>query len=521
MDRAFRQSMSWLHTWAGVVFGSLLFAIFWMGTLAVFDREIDRWMAPMTRLALQETQRPWSALRTSLQAAAEAKSATWLMTFPVERRPVIEVIYRSGTNLISRHFDPSSGASWDPGTLAGSQFIYPFHVHLHLKFWDLGYWIVGLAAIAMLVLCISGVIIHRKIFADFFVFRPQRQSRRATLDLHNLTGVLGLPFHLAITLSGLIIFYAIYFPSGWRASYSDRQAFNADAYGTYARPRLNQIGGPVLLESIASESTRLWGEKNPRSLIVFHPGDAASYVAILRPSDKHVGAYNEIAYFDASTGALLHHQRNVLPVMTAQRFIVGFHMIQFRHWTLRWVYFALGLLGCVLIGTGYLFWLESRRKRHAQLGLSGVGIVEALTVASTTGIIAATFSFFIANRLLPSGATVLGQERAALEVWVFYFIWLLAFCHAWLRPGRAWAEQCWAIASLCVAAVALNWITTGDHLIRSLAHRHLWPVAGMDLMLLAGAAISAISAYKLRAFVSNACERPSSPQLTASLHKAE
>ena len=211
MDRAFRQSMSWLHTWAGVVFGSLLFAIFWMGTLSVFDKEVDRWMAPTTRLA-------------------------------------------------------------------------------------------------MLVLCISGVIIHRKILSDFFVFRPQRQSRRATLDLHNLTGVLGLPFHLAITLSGLIIFYAIYLPSGWKTAYPDRQAFNADAYGTYARPRLNQGGGQVLFESIASESTRLWGEKAPRSLIVFHPGDAASYIAILRPSEKHVGAYSEIAYFDASTGALLHHR---------------------------------------------------------------------------------------------------------------------------------------------------------------------------------------------------------------------
>ncbi len=50
MEPTFRASMNWLHTWAGVVLGGLLFAIFWMGTLSVFDREIDRWMAPMTRL---------------------------------------------------------------------------------------------------------------------------------------------------------------------------------------------------------------------------------------------------------------------------------------------------------------------------------------------------------------------------------------------------------------------------------------------------------------------------------------
>ncbi len=41
MEPTFRASMGWLHTWAGVVLGGLLFAIFWMGTLSVFDREID------------------------------------------------------------------------------------------------------------------------------------------------------------------------------------------------------------------------------------------------------------------------------------------------------------------------------------------------------------------------------------------------------------------------------------------------------------------------------------------------
>jgi len=47
------------------------------------------------------------------------------------------------------------------------------------------------------------------------------------------TGVLAFPFHIVITLSGLIIFWSTYFPSGWQAAYSDRQAFNADTLGTY------------------------------------------------------------------------------------------------------------------------------------------------------------------------------------------------------------------------------------------------------------------------------------------------
>jgi hypothetical protein len=53
------------------------------------------------------------------------------------------------------------------------------------------------------------------------------------------------------------------------------------------------------------------------------------------------------------------------------------------------------------------------------------------------------------------------------------------------------------IAVLAMAAVILNAVTTGDYLGRSFLHRSLWPVAGMDCMLLLAAAIAFISAQKL------------------------
>ena len=38
MFSSIRDSLTWLHTWGGVFLGSILFAVFWMGTLSVFDR---------------------------------------------------------------------------------------------------------------------------------------------------------------------------------------------------------------------------------------------------------------------------------------------------------------------------------------------------------------------------------------------------------------------------------------------------------------------------------------------------
>ncbi|MPZ35681.1 MAG: PepSY domain-containing protein, partial [Rhodospirillales bacterium] len=366
MEPTFRASMNWLHTWAGVVLGGLLFAIFWMGTLAVFDREIDRWMAPMTRLALPaETAISIDALRPSYETAAAAKSAFWGVLFPTERVPAIRVSWREGSDFVQRFIDPATGATLpDGGTLAGTRFLYPFHYMLHIRFERIGYWIVGLAAMAMMALCVSGVVVHRKIFTDFFTFRVTKKPRRLVLDLHNVTGVLGLPFHFLITLSGLIIFFSIYFASAWQVAYNgDRQAFFADAYSTIRPEKAGRPGDMASLDAMTAEARRLWDGGQLRYLTVRNPGDARSVVQIGRLDEGNVSFTYDVAYFDGPTGKLISHRAGTPPVMSSMRFIGGLHLIQFRHWSLRWLYFGLGLAGCVMIATGYLFWLESRRKK--------------------------------------------------------------------------------------------------------------------------------------------------------------
>ena len=500
MEPTFRASMNWLHTWAGVVLGALLFAIFWMGTLSLFDREIDLWMKPTARV---DGSRPVTAdaLARELQPLVGG-AVQWFMLFPSEREPSIRIGYRGTSGpFMRRSADPETMALLpEEGTLAGTGFIFPFHFSLHIRIWSLGYWIVGFAAMAMMALCVSGIVIHRKIFTEFFTFRAEKKPRRLVLDLHNVAGVLGLPFHFVITLSGLIIFFSIYFPSTIDVAYGgERRTFNQEAFGSFNRAKANApaTAAPVSLDGLLTEASRRWDGGRPYFLRVWHPGDANSYVEIRRAFDDQVTMILDVVYFDAASGEVL-NSSTISPVMTAQRFISGLHFIQFHHWTLRWVYFGLGLTGCLLIATGYLFWLESRRQKHEKLGLRGVRVVEGLTIGAVTGIIIATLSFFVVNRLLPAGATFLGQERAALEVWTFYLVWLATFAHAWLRPQRAWLEQSGVIAALAVSAVVLNWMTTGHHLGRSLTQAHLQAIAGMDLVMLAGAGMAALATLRLR-----------------------
>lgn len=488
MGTTFTKSMAWLHTWVGVVISALLFAIFWMGTLSVFDREIDRWMMPGTRLAANAPPVSLDKAAAAVAPLIPAHASQWRLDLPTPRVPLVRFAYRDGAgNTTTRYLDPADYTLIpDQGTLGGSGFVFPFHYSLHLKWMNLGEWLVGLAGMALLALLVSGVVIHKKIFTEFFTFRPRSRLPRSTLDLHHLMGVVGLPFYFTMALSGLIILFTIYFPLAHVGAYGGgnaaKAAFSAEAQGRYTRPKANAPGGLASLDAMAAQAEREWRGGRPYLVRVWHPSDANSYVELRRSFAHDITMNLDQLYFDAGSGAL-RHRFAAAPVVTVQRFIAGLHFIQFEHWTLRWLYFLAGLSGCVMIGTGLLFWVETRRAAHAKHGRAGVRVVEALTIGGVAGIVIATLAFFAANRLLPLGANFAGAGRAALEMWVFYLAWAACFIHAWARPAGAWRAQVRLIAILAPAVVLLNAVTTRDPLWRSVASGQ-WPVAGMDAMLL-------------------------------------
>ena len=533
--------MAWLHTWFGLVLGFVLMVVFFFGALSVFDREIDRWAIPATRFepqpmpsfdkvlrpvfeGMQPTQQSIDQMQGKVDGPMPERFETvrrW-GAYTTHRDPVLGVFAgyevpnaRNPDDAVwgNRTVDPRSGATLPDDRLKiGSRFFYPLHYSLNLHWMNLGTWLVGLAALIMLAALVSGVVMHRKIFREFFTFRPKKATQRSTLDLHNMTGVLALPFHFFFAFTGLVIFAGFYFPvSHTQLNPLHELHEKLEAQETGMPHDRAGVAAPLAsVDAMVAEAQRRWADRGMAGEVGFlalqHVGDANGYVSVYRAGTDRIALVGEGIHFKASTGELLREDPPHSAVDSVNEFLTGLHLQHFRHWLLRGLYLFGGLMGCVCIATGFIFFVEKRKKQHARQGSQGSRVVDALAVTTVTGMLIAALGMLIGNRLLPEALPAGWPPRGDVEQYLFWAGWVLAMAHAFVRSapvalGRtnpAWREQCWAVAAMAVLAVILNWVTTGDHLIKTVNEGY-WPVAGVDLFLLLSAVLAVVAARRVKA----------------------
>lgn len=501
--------MSWLHTWAGLTLGWVLFFIFLTGTAGYFDTEIDRWMQPELPPAQVDLDTTGTAAVLLERLSVEAPDAErWFLILPAGRQQPYPGIFWQGASIEAGasatsgnlKLDGTNGESFATRETGGGQVLYRMHWLLHYlprTFADI---IVGFATLFMLVALITGVIVHKKIFKDFFTFRPGK-GQRSWLDAHNVLSVVALPFHLMITYSGLIFMGLSYMPLIMAAHYgvdgTARQQFIADVFDP---PGLVEAAGKsaplVSLKGLITNAETRWGEGRIRSIDIRHPNDSNARVIFYENSERRVASSGERLVFDGVSGELLHDVPPATSVAKDTRdLFIGLHEGQFAPIVLRWLYFFSGLLGTGMIATGLVLWAVKRRQRLEKKRNAphlGLRLVEKLNVGTIVGLPIGIAAYFWANRLLPVEMT----GRADWEVHSMFLAWLAMLVHAVLRPTtRAWTEQL-AIAALAFGLLPLlNLITTDRHLGHSLATSD-WVFAGFDLTALAIGLVMSWAAWR-------------------------
>lgn len=407
-----------------------------------------------------------------------------------------EIGLRRGGRGKQLALDPASGEIVRPRETAGGDFLYNFHFELYAMPREWARWIVGVATMAMFLAIISGIITHKKIFADFFTFRPGK-GQRSWLDFHNLSGVLSLPFHLMITYSGLVLLASTLLPIAHDHSQFQNRANQEQRRGgdggtrqvrqseEESRSRPKDAIGATAIGPLLVRAERDLGEPIAQ-IEVSDPGTPRARVTLYAAYNNsllqsgHDGGMARSVSFSGASGEFLdkeEKQPNTVASLT-HNVIGGLHRGAFAGPLLRWLFFLSGLLGTVMIATGLVLWSVKRAdKRKGKPGGFGHRLVDVLNVGAISGMTIAVGGYFWANRLLPVDLA----GRANWEIRCFFLVWLVTFIHSLIRPlKRAWIEQL-VTAGLLFATIPILDLVTGDASLTVTLPTGNWIVAGFDI----------------------------------------
>ncbi|MEO0452010.1 MAG: PepSY-associated TM helix domain-containing protein [Pseudomonadota bacterium] len=482
-----RQSMSWMHTWTGLLFGWVLYFMFVTGSAGYYDAELDRWMKPEAAAPVEVGDDSVELLEMALgRAAEEMPTATQLsVTLPYERSFSPQVrVFASGENengeRISKDLELLADGSDAPKVreTSGGQALYRLHWTFHYIPRVLGEYLAGLAAVFMFAAIISGIITHKKIFADFFTLRLGK-GQRTWLDSHNVISVMTLPFQIMITFSGILLVVTTFFLPIFVAQYgydeNTTETVTSEVFGV--RPPVERIGEPIEplnMGVLTAEFQTQFPDERVSFIQVTNPGDITSVARVYGNISDGIVRVSPYVEFEAATGEVLSVKpRTVTNSDGVINVLEGLHEGLFAGPILRVLFFVSGLMGAGMIATGLVLWTKKRRQKlrgNAQAERNLI-IIERLNVGMVAGLSIGIAGYFYANRLLP--LDTLG--RADWELHILFLTWLFFILHSLVRsPRNGWIEQLWLAALAFALLPILNAITTDLHLGNTL------PLPGRD-----------------------------------------
>lgn len=454
MHKGIRQSMAWLHSWTGLIFGWLVFAIFLMGSLSYYRHEINLWMQPpLAQYEIKQDVSIKTAYQYLQEHAPDAKS--WYLTIATPESPVNTMYWeKPDGGYGNATLDANTGKELQLSATEGGDFFYRFHYQLFGMPILIGRLLVCIAAFIMLIALVSGIITHKKIFTDFFTLRTFK-SQRSWLDFHNISSVVALPFFLTITFTGLAIFFYLYLSWGMQKLYPENpyQYFTEIRTKTVPESQSIQPAQNLTIEQLAGQVQQSWGNQTLSTISVKNPNTNQAQITFIQKEDHSITRNQAQITLNASTGKVLADTRNNSAIATLNAGVYGLHMATFAQPLLRLGFFFSGILGCVMIASGLLLWSLKRQIQNKRSQFHfGHYLVDRLNVATFVGLPCATVAYLSANRLF-----TVTPNSINYEIYSFFLVWLMSLIIALVTKKQyLWRTQLSIFIVLCMMLPILN-----------------------------------------------------------------
>jgi len=393
-----------IHGWVGIISGLALFIAFYAGAITMFEEPLQRWASPQSGLAapvsLERTPELVAAVLAEHPEAAKGYEIH-LATGPEQPARVSWSVRNPGAD---EHAAPQTfyAALAPDGSLqveeqgpsSVAQFVDVLHQQVGLPFaHEISMPIMGGIALLYAVAIVSGLIVLLpSLVKDFFAMRIGKNAKRMWLDLHNVLGVLSLPFHLVMALTAVVFAFHDQFYDAQGATFA--RGGSGGMTEVSAPPPDREPLAPAAIVQRVREQAPDFGL---RSLNYLQRPDGARILRVTGSDPRYGlrGPTYALAELDPYTGRFT--ETDYMPGMqdgwgaTITSFF-ALHFGNFGGAGIRWTYFLLGLAGAFLFYTGNLLWIESRRRRERKAGAvmqtRSTRILGALTVGVPLGCIA-------------------------------------------------------------------------------------------------------------------------------------
>ncbi|GAA6151024.1 PepSY-associated TM helix domain-containing protein [Pseudoteredinibacter isoporae] len=501
-ERAFFQGLMRSHKQLGVLLGLFIFALCFTGTISLFHSELGIWEnATLSSVAAPpkghlEDLPVDGIMQQSIQAFGGPDGKDVEVFFVSQDMPGRRFAI-SGTHTESDEAWHTS--YWDGAT--GELIVHQdgglSHVitEIHTDFWlpsPWGRYAIGVLGVIFMMLAVAGLLVHRQWGRESDQLRLDK-PRHKWSDLHKLAGFWALPFHIVIGFTGALLglLGVILIMMALVAYNGDQDAAIADIFGK--DPEIADESAPIpsMIPFVEKSREDMREGFTPQQVMAVYPGDKNMFVLINGSYPQTLGI-NSFAKYRVDTGETIKlvdyiHDNVALRVYSAS---VPLHYATFGGAEMKFLYFALGMISCLLPATGLFLWL--RRRAFDWKGRVVYWGLVSLPVATAFGFVMA-----LMTKWLPV-FSVLDFSKTAIDYAGAAFVLGLLFVavQAWRsRAVEASFAQAMQLVVVCLTATAVL-----DILLQACKGYAQWaPQAwGADLVLLFMAGLACFLKVRLQ-----------------------
>lgn len=414
MDQRRHTLLFGLHGWTGFVLALVLFVIMLTGALSVLSPDIQGWERadprPSAQMALSQA---YNKARAQSDESHGIEIEFFSITLPRPSHPWIDVFLHGHAHETADDGSEIEGpdqnifytvtADGDVVEVDQPAPLASFLVTLHTDLWlpaPWGRYLVGLIGVAFLALAVSGVLIHGHALRDMMLWRTGRSMRLFWSDAHKLVGIVGLPFHLVVGLTGTMLGLTGIFLAAiaFAAFGGDQDAAIEAVLGPQAVEQ--HVAAPLAeLDPVVADAAGRIEDFTPEFIFSLFPGDAGAGLAVAGEAKGRL-VYLEQVRYSGPTGEF-ERAGLALGGTPGQRLLGAVSPLHFGAYGgtwLRGLYCLLGLVGALMAATGASIFVDRNLARRVAQGqaVGSYGILRKLNAGLYSGAALAACGLFAA-----------------------------------------------------------------------------------------------------------------------------